>query len=116
MSESLLWSRSHQPSFQTALIGGRPLCRRIISEVRPIDILAMTQLLEKALREVAKLSPSDQDAVATIMLEELASEQKWAELFAKLQDALARMAEEALAEHRTGGASAHVRGVTTRTA
>ena len=41
----------------------------------------MTQLLEKALREVAKLPPSDQDAVAAIVLEELASERKWVELF-----------------------------------
>jgi hypothetical protein len=62
----------------------------------------MTQLLEKALREVSKLPPSDQDAVAAIVLEELASEQKWAELFETSQDALARMAEEALAEHRAG--------------
>jgi len=62
----------------------------------------MTQLLEKALREVAKLPPSDQDAVAAIVLEELASEQKWAELFEKSPDVLARMAEEALAEHRAG--------------
>ena len=62
----------------------------------------MTQLLEKALREVAKLPASDQDAVAAIVLEELASEQKWAELFEKSQDVLAQMAEEALAEHRAG--------------
>ena len=62
----------------------------------------MTQLLEKALSEVAKLPPSEQDAVAAILLEELASEQKWAELFAKSQASLARLAEEALAEHRAG--------------
>ncbi len=62
----------------------------------------MTQLLEKALREVAKLPPSEQDAVAAILLEELASEQKWGELFAKSQDLLAQMAGEALAEDRAG--------------
>lgn len=62
----------------------------------------MTQLLEKALREVQKLPPSEQDAVAAIVLEELASEQKWRELFEKSQDTLSRMAEEALAEHRAG--------------
>ena len=62
----------------------------------------MTQLLEKALREVQKLPPSEQDAVAAIVLEELASEQKWAELLAKSQDALAPMAEEALAEYHAG--------------
>ncbi len=62
----------------------------------------MTLLLEKALSEVAKLPPSEQDALAAILLEELATEQKWADLFAKSQDALARLAEEALAEHRAG--------------
>lgn len=62
----------------------------------------MTLLLEKALSEVAKLPPSEQDALAAILLEELASEQKWSDLFAKSQDTLARLAEEALAEHRAG--------------
>ena len=61
----------------------------------------MTQLLEKALREVAKLPPSEQDAVAAILLEELASEQKWSELFADSQDLLAQLAGEALAEDRS---------------
>ena len=62
----------------------------------------MTQLLEQALSEVAKLPPSEQDALAAILLEELASEKKWADLFAKSQGQLARLAEEALAEHRAG--------------
>jgi len=62
----------------------------------------MTKLLEQALSEVAKLPPSEQDALAAILLEELASEKKWADLFAKSQGALARLAEEALAEHRAG--------------
>ena len=62
----------------------------------------MTQLLEKALNEVAKLPPSEQDALAAILLEELASEKKWSELFAQSQDVLATLAAEALAEHRAG--------------
>jgi hypothetical protein len=62
----------------------------------------MTDLLEKALNEVAKLPPAEQDAVAAILLEELASEQRWAESFAKSQDALEKLAEEALVEHRAG--------------
>ena len=62
----------------------------------------MTDLLEKALREVNKLPPSEQDAVAAILLQELAAEQRWAESFAKSQDALEKMAEEALAEYRAG--------------
>jgi hypothetical protein len=62
----------------------------------------MTDLLEKALSEVKKLPPSEQDAVAAILLQELAAEQRWAESFAKSQDALEKMAEEALAEYRAG--------------
>ena len=62
----------------------------------------MTQLLEKALGEVAKLPESEQDAVAAMLLEELASEQRWSESFAKSQDLLAKLAEKALAEHAAG--------------
>jgi hypothetical protein len=60
------------------------------------------RFLEKALHEVAKLPTSEQDAVAAIVLEELASEQRWAESFAKSQDKLAKLAEEALAEYNAG--------------
>ena len=62
----------------------------------------MTKLLEKALEQVAKLPASEQDAVAAIVLEELASEQRWAESFAKSPDKLAKLAEEALAEYNAG--------------
>jgi len=62
----------------------------------------MTQLLEKALSQVAKLPPSEQDALAAILLEELASEQKWSELFANSQTALEELAQEAMTEHRAG--------------
>ena len=62
----------------------------------------MTQLLEKALSEVAKLSGSEQDALAAILLEELASERRWSESFAMSQDALAKLSEEALAEYLAG--------------
>jgi hypothetical protein len=62
----------------------------------------MSKLLEKALQEVAKLPASEQDAVAAILLEELASEQRWAASFATSQDKLAKLAEEALAEYDAG--------------
>lgn len=62
----------------------------------------MTQLLEHALEKVAKLPEPEQDAIAAILLDELASEQRWAESFAKSQDVLARLATEALAEHGAG--------------
>ena len=62
----------------------------------------MTKLLEKAFEEVAKLPASEQDAVAAILLEELASEQRWSESFAKSQDQLAKLAEGAITEYKAG--------------
>jgi hypothetical protein len=62
----------------------------------------MTQLLEKALTEIAKLTPPEQDAIAAILLEEIASEQRWAKSFEKSQDLLANLADEALAEDQAG--------------
>lgn len=72
--------------------------------LRVLDLLSapMTQLLEKALSEVAKLPASEQDALAAILLDELASEKRWSESFAKSQDVLAGLADEALAEHEAG--------------
>jgi hypothetical protein len=62
----------------------------------------MTHLLEKAFGEVAKLPPAEQDAVAAMVIEELASEKRWSSSFAKSQDMLAMLAEEALAEFSAG--------------
>jgi hypothetical protein len=62
----------------------------------------MTQLLEKALKEVSKLPVAEQDALAAILLEEIASERRWTESFSKSQDALAKLAEEALTEYAQG--------------
>jgi len=62
----------------------------------------MTQLLQKAFAEVSRLPEDEQDAIAAIVLAELSSERRWNELFEKSQDVLVELAEEALAEHRTG--------------
>jgi len=62
----------------------------------------MTKLLEKAIQEVSKLPAAEQDAMAAIVLEELASEERWADAFAKSQDQPAKLAEEALAEYDAG--------------
>ena len=62
----------------------------------------MTQLLEEAMEKVAKLPPSEQDALAAIVLQELESEQRWETSFVKSQDKLARLAEEAIAEFDAG--------------
>ncbi len=62
----------------------------------------MTTVLESALAEVAKLPPEEQDALATLLLDEMRSEQRWSTTFAGSQDALKNLAAQALAEHRAG--------------
>lgn len=62
----------------------------------------MTDLLQKVLDEVSQLPPDEQDTFATWMLQELRSERRWQELFARSQDLLSKMADEALAEHKAG--------------
>ena len=62
----------------------------------------MTHRPEKTFSQVSKLPASEQDAVATIVMEELASEQRWTDSFAKSQDLLAKLAEKALIDHAAG--------------
>lgn len=62
----------------------------------------MTSLLRKAFDKANRLSEEEQNAVAAWLLAEIESEQKWREAFASSEDLLASLAEEALAEHRSG--------------
>ena len=62
----------------------------------------MTQLLEKAYAQVTQLPNSEQDAIANLILEALADEEQWTEQFANSQDALAKLAHEAMTEHNSG--------------
>lgn len=62
----------------------------------------MTSLLEKAFREAARLPDDQQDAFAAMLLAELKSEVRWQELLSQSSDALASLANEALAERRDG--------------
>lgn len=54
------------------------------------------------------MSEQDQDAIAEVVLAEIESEAHWDEFFAKSQDVLAALSEEALAEHRLGNTVAMV--------
>jgi len=62
----------------------------------------MTELLEKAFAEASKLTPEEQDILARMLLDELASEELWEQSFARSQDVLARLADEAVAEYERG--------------
>ncbi len=64
----------------------------------------MTSLMQQAIAEATRLSESEQDALAAIVLREIDSERRWDELFARPEshDLLARLADNALAAHRAG--------------
>jgi hypothetical protein len=46
----------------------------------------MTELVQKMISEISKLPEQQQDSLAAWILEELASDQKWTELFDNSQD------------------------------
>jgi hypothetical protein len=54
----------------------------------------MTQLLQRALNEAQTLPAAEQDAIAAIILEELADERRWDSAFAGSQDQLSRLADK----------------------
>ena len=62
----------------------------------------MTQLLEQALGEVQKLPDAGQDAIAAIILEEIADERRWDEGFARSQEQLGRLANRVREDIRAG--------------
>jgi hypothetical protein len=62
----------------------------------------MTQLLERAIKEIQGLPETEQDAIASLILDELADEKLWDETFARSQDKLSRMAEKVRADIRAG--------------
>jgi hypothetical protein len=62
----------------------------------------MNALLEKALAEVARLPEEEQEAIAAIILDEIAAERGWDERFAKTQDQLSALVRSARAEVARG--------------
>ena len=62
----------------------------------------MTRLLEEAFKKAAALPETEQDSLAKWLLEELESEREWDRLFAESQDALGRLAKEAMEAHKQG--------------
>lgn len=62
----------------------------------------MTNLLDTAFKEAAKLPEVEQNALAKWVLTELHSEAKWQQAFAESEDVLERLADEALEEKRQG--------------
>jgi hypothetical protein len=62
----------------------------------------VTALLQSVIDRVEALPPEEQDAVASLILEEIESEKRWDELFAGSQDQLSQLAGQAIAEYKAG--------------
>ncbi len=66
----------------------------------------MSRLMEQAIQKIKELPERDQEALASILLQEIDAERRWDELFARPEsaDLLSRMADQALAGARAGRA------------
>ena len=62
----------------------------------------MTKLLEQAFAKVQGLPQPEQDAIASLILDELADEQRWADSFSRSQSQLAKLAENVREDIRAG--------------
>lgn len=62
----------------------------------------MTNLLERAFAEAGKLSAAEQDLLASRLLTELSDEDDFDRAIAASADKLLPLANQALAEHRSG--------------
>ena len=72
-----------------------------ILDLQP-PVTTMTELLNQAVARIKNLPDNEQDAIATIILEELEDEMKWEQAFSDSQDLLAELAVEAMTEYRAG--------------
>lgn len=62
----------------------------------------MTELLERAIARLQALPESEQNAIASIILEEIEDERRWDEAFSQSPDILAELAASAMAEYHAG--------------
>lgn len=62
----------------------------------------MTRTLQEAFAKAAALPPERQEAIAAILLEEIIADDSWQRSFADSQDALSKLAMEAVKEDAHG--------------
>ncbi len=62
----------------------------------------MTHLMQQAVDEVKKLPDPEQDAIAAMILDELADERRWQESFARSADQLSGLAAKVRDDIRAG--------------
>lgn len=74
--------------------------KRRENDVGPVTV--MTKALKDAFREAQELPEGEQDQLAAAIRAEIEAERAWEAQLAASGDALAALADEALAEHRSG--------------
>ena len=95
--EAPTWSDTHERLYAAATAA------TWAARENRVEFFAMGKLLERAIDEAHKLPESEQEAVGAWLLAEIESERRWDELFSRPpSEALKRLAEEALDEHRRG--------------
>lgn len=62
----------------------------------------MNARLEKVIETLHDLSDEQQDAIASIIMDELEDENRWNQTFASSQDVLAKLAAQAREDERNG--------------
>ena len=80
-----------------------PSSAAAVGPLRPVRYThIMTRTLDAAIAKLATLPPEEQDRVGNWLLEELRDEEHWSRQFADSQDALSKLAAEALADRAAG--------------
>ena len=62
----------------------------------------MTEALAAAFATASRLPDEEQDVLASLLMAEMDSEERWNTLFSQSQGALADLAQQALLEHQAG--------------
>jgi hypothetical protein len=62
----------------------------------------MNTRLGEAFAQAAQFPPDEQEALAALLLDEIASERLWDQAFAQSQNQIAKLADEALTEFQEG--------------
>jgi hypothetical protein len=62
----------------------------------------MTQALAAAVASASRLPDEEQDVLASLLMAEMDSDERWNTLFSQSQGALADLAQQALLEHQAG--------------
>jgi hypothetical protein len=73
-----------------------------IEGVEVLREVAVTELLERAIARLQTLSESEQNEIASIILEEIEDERLWDESFSRSPNVLAELAASAMAEYHAG--------------